>query len=523
MRTGAKIFLFLAFLSPLPALSQDWQCVREDVTVAFVDTITKFNYSYEENTMWVVSIDSVGVYQGWEYYYNFPTVRFISKTNNNSNMFYYCFDANGPSRMGSAFSALGGENFFFNSTDAGIRISTLRPPNQPWICCGLSDTSFLFAAVSSVTVETILGVSDSVKHISFQAKSNSGKLLTHPMNNKVFKLSKNFGMLTMYDFHTFPENTEIPVHLLVGIKSKEVVSGELNLSLRDVYKFEPGDIFHTKKGGGGPNTSSPLTETILKVLDSKWNAAHDTITYIFRRFYHYYNNQLDGKHIYVKDTISISYSVYADDCTGFDNFSEQTIFCKDSKGLLTSVNSFMQSKNSDYNWRWIKLRKKNYRPGSYCSDTLVGYDEFYGQPIFNETYFIDGCGGPYYYNQSTDWYHKTSNSYFSLVYFKKGSDIWGKPLDTTKWALPFSVPEIEQVKFKISPNPSNGLMTIEIPDIDFGNCLLEINTIMGVKVKTMKLSGNRFSMDLRNYQKGMYIIQIYRGNLRLGEQKLIIH
>ncbi len=504
--------------------AQDWQCVREGVTAIYVDTSTLNQNT--QHTAWVVHIDSVSMHQGWNYHYGFHQIRQISDTNNYPNGYESCCDANGPSRMGVAMSALGGENFFFNSAGQGIRISTLRLPGQPWICCGLSDTSLLYATVASMDVESILGEPDSVKYISFQAKSNAGMLLSHPLNSQVFVLSKHFGMITLYDFYSFPDYSTgyplfSPVHLLAGIESDGSQKGDDNLSLKEVYMLAPGDIFHTVDGGSDPHYSPPKTEAISVVIDSTWNHNHDSITYTFSRFYHYFNGQPDGVHIYAKDTVSFSYPIFSDACPGFDNFPEQTGFCYDTSGTLRSVSSFSQYRGGSYNSRRVKIKGNTYLPYSFCSDTLVGMLKPYGESSNSSEYYIEGCGGKYYYYSYTNWYHDTHTTFYKLVYFKKGSETWGEPLDTTNWVIPHTIPENEHVRFILCPNPSNGLVTLEFSGSEKPDYRLVIFSISGIKISEMKIAESKFAFDVSNYAKGMYFLKLYKGNLQVGQQKLI--
>ncbi len=194
--------------------------------------------------MWCVNIDSVRIHQGWTYHYGYRTTRLYSLTIGSYYENFYCYDPNGASRMSIAMSALGGENFFFNSAGDGIRISTLSQLDQPWICCRINDTTHLYASVTSEAIEPVLGVDDSVKYISFQAKRNTGELVTHPFNNKLFKLSKHFGMITLFDFYEFPNYTSNnPVHWLRGSSVSGNEIGDQNLSYKEIFSFNPGDVF----------------------------------------------------------------------------------------------------------------------------------------------------------------------------------------------------------------------------------------------------------------------------------------
>lgn len=513
----------------LKASAQDWQCVREGITANFADT-SAITAQYPTKTLWTVNIDSVIVYQGWMYHYGFKMPRFFSKNYSEPLNIDYCYDPRGPSRMGFAMSARDGENFFFNSIFDGIRISTLRNIDQPWICCRINDSTHLDATVISMNVEPVLGVDDSVKYISFQAKRNTGELITHPLNNRLFKLSKHFGMITLFDFYEFPNySSNYPVHWLTGIKASGNESGDQNLTAEEIYSYGPGDVFHTYLGGTYAPSAPEERKSVVQILDTLWNAKRDTVTFRMSRYYDYCGGNGSNTHYYHKDTVQTSYALHSE---GFDHLSEQSIFSHDTNGVLKYVTSYTQFRGSnnnlvydylgsDYNLRWIKVKNRDYEPCSFCADTLVGILYHQGSGIYGNNYYISGCGGPYYIYSSTDYSHKTRTIFYKLVYFKKGDETWGTPLDTTNWKLPNLIPEFKQIDISVYPNPSTGLVIIKIPEVEKADFRLEIFSITGIKINEMKIRESKFAFDISNYSKGMYFLKLYKNNLQLGQQKLM--
>ena len=520
MKCIHKLLLLILIFVSIEIKAQDWQCVYEGVTANFVDTAV-ITAQHPEQTMWVVNIDSVRVHQGWTYHYGYRSTRLERKT---SYMYgyKYCVDPYGASRMSIAMSALGGENFFFNSAGDGVRISTLSHLDQPWICCRINDTTHLYASVTSEAIEPVLGVDDSVKIISFQAKRINGELVAHPLNNMLFKLSKHFGMITLFDFYEFPNYTsDNPVHCLKGISVPGNERGDQNLIYKGIFSFNPGDEFHTYETFGVSVFNAGTEKYVIKVIDLLWNSNMDTVTYRMSRFRDYWCGYDDIPHSYSKDTVFRSYPIYSDNCTGTDNFPEQPIFCNTNGYLL--VKYFTQYRSSEYNSRWIKYTGNKYSYGrcSYCADTLVGntVTPFYRSSEF----YIEGCGGPYTYSQSIDEYYPNhgSSSVHDLVYFKKGSEIWGNPFDTTKWVKPNSINEAVKVRLILYPNPSNDLVTLEIPGSDNPDYRLEIFSLSGIKISEMNFTDSKFTFNISDYQTGMYFLKLYKGNSQLGQEKLI--
>ena len=530
MKCRHKLLLLILIFVSIEIKAQDWQCARAGVAATFVDT-AELNTYYTANSMWVVNIDSVGVYQGWNYHYGFHKFRILSITDTG----VYddiCADGRGASRMGVAMSALEGENFFFNSAGDGIRICTLRQPGEPWICCRINDSTHLYATVESVGIEAVLGELDSVKYISFQAKRITGEPVAHPLNSQFFKLSKHFGMLTLYDFYFFPDYSVdyplyAPVHLLAGISEPGHKTGEQNITNRDIFSFAPGDEFHTFKVENKNNHfNGTETQVLNKVLDSVWNSIGDTVTYIIKWHEIYWIGYPDQPHYFYNGIDTISYSVYSNDSIGLDYLPEQSISCHNASGILKSMHSFSQIQNSAYNSRWVKYEQSTFTPCSYCADSLVGLKEPY-YPNANIMpvgyyYYIEGCGGPYYGGGTYDPVSHSSSSFSkSLVYFKKGSETWGTPLDTTNWEDPYAIPDTFHVRLILYPNPSNDLVTLEIPDLEKPDYRLEIFSLSGIKISEMNFTDSKFTFSISDYRQGMYFLKLYKGNLQLGQEKLI--
>jgi len=418
-----KLAILISGLSIMQGIvqAQDWQCVHDSATVSFYDTTRYISSYYGTNTLWVIHMDSVRFKNSYTYYYGFRTNRLTSKTYVNGTwLTEYCNDPYGPSRLGSAMSAGEAGNFFFNSAGDAIRICTLKQPGQAWICCRISDSSHLEAEVSATGVENVLGRMDSIKTISFQAKLNSGEMIDHPLNNKLFQISKRSGMLTLYDFYSFPayDSASSGVHILSGIESPSFTAGDQNLTNRFIYAFAPGDVFHTRYlDWNGPHSSPPTTLIIHRVLDSSWNKAGDTVTYRISRFTDDWRGFSDFEHVYTKDTVVESYAVHSSACTGTDNFPEQTIFCRDGTGALKTVNSLTQYRGAAYNSCWVKKEANDFSTCAFCNDTLVGLAVTARDFHYWSSWFTEGCGGPYFSTYYTDWYADTYSASYSLVYF----------------------------------------------------------------------------------------------------------
>ena len=74
--------------------------------------------------------------------------------------------------------------------------------------------------------------------------------------------------------------------------------------------------------------------------------------------------------------------------------------------------------------------------------------------------------------------------------------------------------------FSVFPNPSNGIFTANITG-DVENTTLRIYNIMGSLIRNEKVIKNKFTIDLKDYQKGIYTISV-TSNKNTFTKKIII-
>lgn len=74
----------------------------------------------------------------------------------------------------------------------------------------------------------------------------------------------------------------------------------------------------------------------------------------------------------------------------------------------------------------------------------------------------------------------------------------------------------------IFPNPSNDLITVEIPDKDIGVVYAEINNSDGKMIFMKQYNSNLFNIDLSDFSNGLYFISIKNKNGQLIQTKKII-
>jgi hypothetical protein len=79
---------------------------------------------------------------------------------------------------------------------------------------------------------------------------------------------------------------------------------------------------------------------------------------------------------------------------------------------------------------------------------------------------------------------------------------------------------VNQLEIKIYPNPTKGLLKIEIPCIEKEKATIGIFTMQGAMIKKLAVSTTYTEVDLKNQPPGIYILRICVGEIS-SEWKII--
>jgi hypothetical protein len=89
-------------------------------------------------------------------------------------------------------------------------------------------------------------------------------------------------------------------------------------------------------------------------------------------------------------------------------------------------------------------------------------------------------------------------------------------------AVALSVNEEEYINFALFPNPSSGLFTITSGNQFNRNYVVSVFNVIGNLEKQFNWNGERMSLNLTAYSKGVYIVKVSNGK-STEFKKLIIH
>jgi hypothetical protein len=77
----------------------------------------------------------------------------------------------------------------------------------------------------------------------------------------------------------------------------------------------------------------------------------------------------------------------------------------------------------------------------------------------------------------------------------------------------------EIVGVTLYPNPTTGIFTIETEGIK--EATMEVYSISGVKMKSLKMEGSKTEVDLTNIPKGIYLLSIITNGETISKKIII--
>ena len=259
-------WLFLSvLLFPVIGSAQNFQPVASH-HVRFFDRSESGSYD-----LYGMRIDSVVIDGTDSIYFNYPASR-----DHNSNAGLDCRFKRYSFVGSSVIVKDNGWTHFVNQDEDTIKINHLAQLNDTWPVLNISSNSIVWATVTDVSSQAILGMNDNVKTISFMLRAANNSVLAHPMNGKTIKIGETFGLVKSIDFHHFPDHIEDSFHddiFLVGAEGfnlglrrprEELLFKEFNIG--DEFAFRYSVNYHGV-GQGGFNAEQ--YDTLIQIIDKQ--------------------------------------------------------------------------------------------------------------------------------------------------------------------------------------------------------------------------------------------------------------
>lgn len=511
-----KTLLFLViFLINYMVNSQPYKAIRDNAEYLFCCQ------NCTSNDINSIKIDSI-IIDGFDtIYFNIRFMRNAVPPENCGNLY-------GASWIGSqVIIKLDGFNYFFNKKEDTIKINTLAQLNNPWVLYSYFDsdnyldTAYISGTIYKIDTMSFLGIIDTVKMIKLQVHNMQGDSLVSNLNSLTLFLSKNFGLIKLFDLYEFPYNTQADItskyvnkdYFLVGKTNPN--TGIINITAKEIFDYEIGDEFHTNQANEWVNPPYPMyqIQLINKVLSKTNSINHDTTVYTIHR--------CGLKHSWYGG--NNTYEYYNDTITTIYNWSS-----------LTEPNSFLKYLPNETYFNGVKYQYWDLSYSNNYNQRIVKYSSRFSANNFSNCpevnnlipgpsvyYYIEGCGGTYYYGPYDDSGILDHNK---LVYYKKGNDIWGNPYncETLLEILP-NVSNKNKYFVSIIPNPVLNSARISIIGLNNENIDLEIKNQLGFTVLLKKhMNATGFVFDRGNLPSGLYFYSILTTKNEFISGKLII-
>lgn len=380
-----------------------------------------------------------------------------------------------------------------------------------WTFCAFASGDKYIATLTSVLYDTVFTFQDSIKIISLQRQDSSGVSIPDSLNGFEFRLSKQFGLLTSLNIKHFPQRYWI--YTLKGIES---VAGEQRISLRTIFDFDIGDVFHY-------SSYTRVSLSVDRWIKEKRKILSKTIN--------------SGNIVYtIEDSV---YTLTVDPWTSTSSLTGSVI--SESYSISLYSNESLCSKLphiaflfTSYNYMTSWHRGVANRRGIYttpCMETTIPSIPHYvlmsiggcnGDPCLfpgGINLFLEGLG---LFNHFSS--HDSSTSVYSciknLVYYEKGAELYGTPI-----AFPvitgISSSTCIGNQTTIFPNPTSETATIEsgenISNVEVYDCLLN-----QVFVKTNS-STNKIILNCSELANGFYIIKIIANGKNVLLKMVVSH
>jgi hypothetical protein len=468
-----KKFLLLAFIFSIQFLqAQDYQNICTKGTTFYRSPSNEFMAFRRDSIVVNTNNDTT--------FFSYRAIRDTSA--------YNCADTTNGSVLGlKIVKTHSGWFYFFNRIGDTIKINTLASFTDSWKFCILSANGYIEAKVTSLENDSVLGIIDPVKVITFQAKDSAGNAVSHVLNGRSIRLSQHYGLATMLDVYYIPGDTNILV-----LDGKTIPKmGVQDLTWQEIYNYNVGNIFHYYLSAAGNQS------TIYKVL-SKTANGNDSVTYVMEHC----SKFLGSTYFTVHDTLVFTYPLTPDPDFNWlprlpREFIRQNQYAELYTFSLNAVQNLrVKSVSSGYvfskNSCWIKLG-----PGEY---NVIAVEERYSEGL-GRTRF-------YYYENDNGQIQQANED---MVYYKKGSETWGTPLATDCFSLVGVEPVqlMHGLNVRITPNPVRTQAEIQLQNpTENESYYFSIRDIYGRVIIQRNFDSNPYILFRDGIPAGMYFLSV---------------
>jgi hypothetical protein len=378
-------------------------------------------YYRANNELHAIAIDSTKQDGLDLYYYNYRITRPVCTDLYNCSCYYPL----APTWLGDVVvQKQNNLNILFNKFNDSLSIRADANTGTIWRFYKFSNGNYIDAELIQTKDTIFLGISDSIKIINLTAKDAQGQIIsTFPQQSQII-ISKNFGLLQAPDFYEYPDTLNNVTYTLVGMTNP--IIGIQNVTAHSIFNYSPGDEFHVEsiQTPMGPGVYYLYDYIITKIIDKTESVTEDTVIYTYslcEKYLRYrpFDIPHDSTLILKNDTqqSTIVFSSY--DNSVLNSLPFQSIYTIQGQMILYD---FMPVEFS--NPKLIRSKQTDHFYYNQDSSCYIYQNAWTPGPDY--IYYMDGCGGPYYIGSEEA--PPGYNDHKILVYYKKGTEIWGTPL-----------------------------------------------------------------------------------------------
>jgi hypothetical protein len=494
------MLLLILYLNSITGNSQGYTSLQKNDVYLFEPTLemqirelpsAKYIHGVRTDSVYIVGNDTILIFQS--------EMTCLDNLNPDECIWGYSWLGNKLIKRSS------GDELFFNYDGDTLLIQTHAELNDSWRFWTADDSSYIEAKLVSIRKESFLEETDTVKTISLAHFNKEGTLFQHIQYDSI-KLSKNYGLLTCYNFRDFPSNDRnMPVvsFKLIGTTRKQ--TGFQLFTKADVYDFEIGDEFHVDREYEYWLywTGRLHLREIHKIID-KWNSPIEDTLYFRVKMVSW---EKDSSEIEVDTSILIIPDPdKALDLNQYNDIvSSKEILPFELTDFETSMATYVLFSENKFN-----NRCQIFSPREFYE--LIDHERFmylgetWDSHVYRKNHFIEGCGlyENIFGNEGGGAY---SIDFNELVYFKKGNEEWGNPL------IPTSIKNNIYTTLKCYPNPAKDVIRIDLQlqENERSNLDYVIVGITGKKWQSGVLNYRNMEINIMKIPSGIYWV-LLKGN-----------
>jgi len=512
-----RLLLTLAIVALTTTLtqSQNYELVSTGNTITYNNDIPSFPLAHH-----TIYVDSVYV-QGSDTVYSL----YVEPGGES------CPQLQGPSWMGENIVKSASGNYIFQNLlgeDISIKTPDTELPGEEWVCWE-KDEYYVKASITEFAQESFLGITDSIKTITFQKYNAQDEQVSSSINGKTIKVSKHHQMIQTVPMVMFPDIPEgsMPsdgpyIYPASGVEfyvsgMSNPKTGIYNITTLEIFDYQPGDEMHIVDHLNQVDYNNSADSSWIQYRILSRNDEENMVSYEIERIqrdksveYDDEGNLQDSTETTIHDTINVTYQddTYLNALPyesirrhwGEDSTYAEVVHHRLNETEFGRIEKVTAAFSGGWSWQ----------AGEEC----ISYTHVDGCADYGYSYY-ENLGGPYYYCSGFG-----GTVLRELVYFNQDGEQWGEPLNILGTNL--TQVGAEENRFKIYPNPARDKITIKTEGArSYTHPVINVSDLSGKQIISQQLNKKQTTISTE-LSTGIYFYRIMDGKEILDTGKLVV-